>query len=33
MMGTESGAVVLRDFDGNVLSSEQPPVFISFDGI
>jgi hypothetical protein len=32
VMGPESGDVVVRDFDGNVLSS-QPPDCISFDGI
>jgi hypothetical protein len=31
-MGPESGKVVVRDFDGNILSS-QPPDGISFDGI
>jgi hypothetical protein len=32
VMGPESGDVVVRDFDGNVLSS-QPPDRITFDGI
>jgi len=31
-MGSESGKIVVRDFDGNVLSSQQPDG-ISFDGI